>query len=513
MAKLVSVAEMRAIEKAAHASGLSYAQMMENAGRSLANLVIAHSHQGKHNALGLIGPGNNGGDTLVALAALAAAGWKTAAYFVGERPDDIYRERFQAAGGEIFQASDDASQQSLTSLIKTHRVLLDGLLGTGIQLPLREPFTKALQAAKEAVVGRGGETFVVAVDCPSGMDCDSGEVAPQALRADLTVSMAAVKRGMLTLPTFEYLGELEVGDIGLPADLREWAAIGLFAIDEAMVRDTLPPRPLGAHKGTFGTALIVAGSQRFPGAALLASKAAYRSGAGLVTVAVPKTIQAELVGHLPEATWLPLPAEAGAIAPAAAKVVKGALERVTAMLIGPGFGQHANTGEFLKLLLSSDLPPLVVDADGLKLLASLKDWPKRLPKESVLTPHPGEMAILTGMKTEKIQAARIETAEKYAKGWKQIVVLKGAFTVVAAPDGRSAVMPLATPALARAGTGDVLAGIITGLRAQRMPAFEAACGGVWLHGQAGLRAAAKLGGTAGVLAGDLIDELPALIGV
>jgi NAD(P)H-hydrate epimerase len=504
---------MKAIEKAADARGLSYAQMMENAGHSLANSVVAHSHNREHSAIGLVGPGNNGGDTLVALAMLAAASWKTAAYFVGERPGDIYRGRFQAAGGEILQASDDASQQGLTSLIKTPRVLLDGLLGTGIQLPLREPFTRALQAAKEAVFGRGGETFVVAVDCPSGMDCDSGEVAAQTLKANLTVSMAAVKRGMLTLPAFEYLGELEVGDIGLPIDLPEWAAIKRFVIDEAIVRAALPARPLDANKGTFGTALIVAGSLRFPGAALLASKAAYRSGAGLVTVAVPKTIQAELAGHLPEATWLPLPAEAGTIAPAAAKVVKGALERVTAMLIGPGFGRHANTGEFLRLLLKGDLPPLVIDADGLKLLASLKDWPKCLPKESVLTPHPGEMAILSGMKIEKIQAARIETAEKYAKAWKQIVVLKGAFTVVAAPDGRSAVMPLATPALARAGTGDVLAGIITGLRAQGMPAFEAACAGVWLHGQAGLRAAAKLGGTAGVLAGDLIDELPRLIGI
>jgi NAD(P)H-hydrate epimerase len=514
MAKLVSVAEMRAIEKAADAGGFSYAQMMENAGRSLANSVIAHSHQREHSALGLVGSGNNGGDTLVALAALAAAGWKTAAYFVGERDaGEFYLARLRDAGGEIVEQQTDANFSQLAMLISRHNVLLDGLLGTGIRLPLREPFAISLQAAKDAVVGRGGETFVVAVDCPSGLDCNSGEVAPQSLKANLTVSMAAIKRGMLTLPAFEYLGELEVGDIGLPGDLPEWAAVKRFAIDEAIGRATLPARPLDAHKGMFGAALIVAGSQRFPGAALLASKAAYRSGAGLVTVAVPRTIQAELAGHLPEATWLPLPAETGAIAPAAAKVVRGALDRVTSMLVGPGFGQQASTGGFLGLLLKGDLPALIIDADGLKLLAGFKDWPKRLPKEAVLTPHPGEMAILTGMRMEKIQAARIETAEKFAKTWKQIVVLKGAFTIVAAPDGRTAVLPLATPALARAGTGDVLAGIITGLRAQGMPAFEAACAGVWLHGQAGLRAAARLGGTAGVLAGDLIDELPALIGI
>jgi len=512
MAKLVTVAEMRAIEKAADAAGLSYAQMMENAGRSLANSIGAHSHKLEHKALGLVGPGNNGGDTLVALGALAAEGWEAAAYIVGERDSDMYLKRLRAAGGQIFSASDDGNQEKLKSLMAENAIVLDGLLGTGIRLPLREPFAKVLLVSKEAIEGKDGQVYVVAVDCPSGLDCDSGEVAPETLKANLTVSMAAIKRGMLSLPAYEYVGELEVGDIGLPADLPEWDAIKHNSIDEVMVRAALPPRPMDAHKGTFGTALIVAGSQRFPGAALLASKAAYRSGAGLVTVAVPKTIQAELVGHLPEATWLPLPAEAGSISPAAAKVVKDALERVTAMLLGPGFGQQASTREFLGKLLKGELPPLVVDADGLKLLAKLKDWPKRLPKESILTPHPGEMAILTGLTAEKIQAARIETAEKYAKAWKQIVVLKGAFTIVAAPDGRTGVMPLATPALARAGTGDVLAGIITGLRAQGMPAFEAAYAGVWLHGQAGLRAAARLGGSAGVLAGDLIDELPALIG-
>ncbi len=510
MAKLVTVAQMRGIEKAADASGLSYAQMMENVGRSLANSVIAHSHNRNHSATGLVGPGNNGGDTLVALANLAKAGWKVAAYLVNER-DDEYVARVREVAGQIVRSGGDESFAKLNSLITSHEVLLDGLLGTGIRLPLREPFGKVLSATSKAIEGRAQPIFMVAVDCPSGMDCDSGEASPVTLKADSTVSMAAIKRGMLTLPAFEYLGELEVVDIGLPADLPEWAAINHFAIDEEMVRAALPARPLDAHKGTFGTALVVAGSQRFPGAALLASKAAYRSGAGLVTVAVPKTIQAELAGHLPEATWLPLPVEVSWIAPAAAKVVKGALERVTAVLLGPGFGQQASTGEFLSELLKSDLPPLVVDADGLKLLAGLKDWPKLLPKESVLTPHPGEMAILTGMKMEKIQAARIEAAEKYAKAWKQIVVLKGAFTVVASPDRRIGVLPLATPALARAGTGDVLAGIITGLRAQGMPGFEAAYAGVWLHGQAGLRAAARLGGTAGVLAGDLIDELPALI--
>jgi len=278
------------------------------------------------------------------------------------------------------------------------------------------------------------------------------------------------------------------------------------------VRSALPPRPADAHKGTFGTAVIVAGSRRFPGAAILAGEAAYRSGSGLVTIATVESVQPALAGRLPEATWLPLPEENGWISPDAASRLYPELTRAASVLIGPGLGQESQTGEFLSNLLGRDLPPLVVDADGLKLAAGSKVGVKSLPKDSVLTPHPGEMAILTGLEVAEIQAARLETAERFAGDWGQVIVLKGAFTVVSSPDGRSAVLPLASAALARAGTGDVLAGIIAGLRAQGMKAFEAACAGVWLHGQAGLRAANRLRGTAGVLAGDLIKELPALIG-
>ena len=253
-------------------------------------------------------------------------------------------------------------------------------------------------------------------------------------------------------------------------------------------------------------------ARRFPGAALLAGEAAYRCGAGLVTIAGPESLQLALAGHLREATWLPLPEVDGWIAEGAASLVLRSLERVTGMLLGPGFGREATTRDFLYKLLGTKLPPLVVDADGLKLLAELPAWEKRLPADTVLTPHPGEMAILTGLSMQEIQGRRIEIAEEYAQIWKHVVVLKGAFTTVASPNGRSATLPLATPALARAGTGDVLAGLITGLRAQEVPAFEAACSAVWLHGQAGLRAAGRLGGTAGLLAGDLIRELPALIG-
>jgi hydroxyethylthiazole kinase-like uncharacterized protein yjeF len=511
MVKLVSVAEMHSIEKAADAGGLTYARMLENAGGSLAKTVVAHSHKDR-SILALVGSGNNGGDTLVALGNLSASGWNVAAYLVGRSVEEEYVNRARAAGAEIYSLETDPDLKKLKDLLTRNTVRLDGLLGTGIRLPIRPDVSRVLVAASEIQPTVGERAYVIAVDFPSGMDCDSGAVAPETLRADLTLTMAAVKSGMLTLPAFEYLGDLEVGDIGLPDDLREWVAIKHFVLDEAMARAPLLPRPLTAHKGTFGTALIVAGSRQFPGSALLAGKAAYRTGTGLVTIAAPESMQPALVGQLPEATWLPLAEEDGWIAGKAAVQVEKGLGRATATLLGPGFGQEDTTGEFVQKLLKTDLPAPVVDADALKLLSKLEDWPERLPKNSVLTPHPKEMSILTKLDVEKIQAGRLETAVKYAQLWKHVVVLKGAFSVVAAPDGRAAMLPVATPALARAGTGDVLAGIITGIRAQGVPAFEAACTGVWLHGQAGLRAAARLGGTAGVLAGDLINELPALIG-
>ena len=507
MAKLVSVPEMRAIEQAADAAGLSYAQMTENAGRALADAILAHSHK-PGAILGLVGPGNNGGDTLVAIRFLVKAGWNASALVVGKRDKaDKLLARAEKAGVSIVH-----SAQSLKKLLARADIVMDGLLGTGIRLPLREPYSSVLAEVKQIISQREEAPLVVAVDCPSGLDCETGAVDSETLPADMTISMAAVKRGMLTLPAFEYLGDLEVGDIGLPVALNEWAAIHRRVIDEDMAQANLPSRPLDAHKGTFGTALIVAGSRSFPGAALLAGEAAYRCGTGLVTLAVPHSLQPGLTGHLPEATWLPLPEENGGIAEEAAGLVLDALERVTAMLLGPGFGQAESTKRFVDILLDANLPPLVADADGLKILGELLDWQKRLPPNSVLTPHPGEMSILTGLSTDEIQSERIQVAERFAQKWNHVVVLKGAFTTVASPDGRSATLALATPALARAGTGDVLAGLITGLRAQGLAAFEAACSAVWLHGQAGLRSAEWHGGTAGVLAGDLLKELPALIG-
>jgi hydroxyethylthiazole kinase-like uncharacterized protein yjeF len=536
--KLVTVEEMKAIEKEADAGGLSYDQMMENAGRGLAELLLDLVDGGLEGleVFGLVGAGNNGGDTLVALAELARRGWKARAYLI-KRKQDALVKRLLDAGGDAASASEDKEFKALATLLRTADVLLDGVLGTGIKLPLKEEIGNILAESIYVMADMPEPPLVVAVDCPSGVDCDTGEAADECIPADLTITMAAVKQGLLRLPAFEYVGELKVVDIGLPEDLQALQKVGVEIADEEMIAALLPDRPVDAHKGTFGTALIAAGSLNYTGAALLAGQAAYRIGAGLVTLAVPAPLHTALAGQFPEATWVLLPHELGVISRSAIEVLAKNYERATALLVGPGLGMEDTTRDFVEALVSrrsvskksgsrigfvhyeaesqrsggGELPPLVIDADGLTLLAQIKDWHAQLPAPAILTPHPGEMAALTGFSKEEIQENRQPIASKCAVQWGHVVVLKGAFTVVAAPDGRTVVVPVASSALARAGTGDVLAGLIVGLRAQGLEAFDAAVAGAWIHARAGLYAADDLGTTASVLAGDLLGSISDVI--
>ena len=538
--KLVTVAEMQVVEREANANGLTYELMMENAGKGLAEVVDeVYAAEKNGGAFGLVGSGNNGGDTLVALAILAERGWKATAYIVRSRPmDDRLMKRLSSSGGNIFTLESDSAYSELLRQLGNHAVILDGILGTGIRLPLRGEIAEALNHTHQAILTLSPRPKVVAVDCPSGVDCDSGEADSTCLVADLTVTMAAVKTGLLRFPAVNLVGELRVVGIGLEgvrAPLPTWEGIKRRVAEPEKVKATLPKRSKDSHKGSFGTALVVAGSINYTGAAILAGKAAYRIGAGLVTLAVPEPLYSALAGHFPEATWVILPDEMGVISGEAAQVLLENLERPTAMLIGPGIGLEDVTREFLNRLFRTavsgkrasigfvsaapresqtevvKLPGLVIDADGLKLLARLQDWVTRIPAHTVLTPHPGEMAILSGLSVNQIQTDRIGIAEKYAQAWGHVLVLKGANTVVASPDGRTTVIPVASPALARAGTGDVLAGTILGLRAQGMAAYEAAVAGAWIHAQCGLQVSKTLGTTASVLAGDLLGAIPVVL--
>jgi NAD(P)H-hydrate epimerase len=535
--KLVSTAEMQQVEREANANGLSYDMMMQHAGTGLAEQILTRYESLKDSGiLGLVGSGNNGGDTLVALAKMAEEGWNATVYLARSRAkDDPLIEPLVANGGVLIDAAEDEKFKQLKSMIKDHAVIMDGILGTGIQLPLRGTVKDVLGIVQKSIAQMDLKPVIVAVDCPSGIDCDSGEAAKESLAADLTITMAAVKQGMLRFPANNLVGEISLVGIGLSdQDARSpaWQGIKREVVTPQRVEELLPMRARDAHKGTFGTALIIAGSINFTGAALLAGKAAYRTGVGLVTMAVPAPLHSALAGQFPEGTWLLLPHEMGVIADGAAEVVLENLGNASAILIGPGFGQEDTTQYFLSRLLSEspggkqsrigfvamqeqesktkkrELAPMVVDADGLKLLSKIDGWMEKFSQPAVLTPHPGEMAVLTGLGVKEIQENRLEIAERFADEWGHVVVLKGANTVIAEPGGRTGVVPIATPALARAGSGDVLAGVITSLRAQGLGAYEAAICGVWMHAQSGLLAAEFIGTSSSVLAGDLVDFLP-----
>ena len=534
--KYISVEEMRNIDVQSDAvGGVSFAELMENAGRGIAEIILdSPATGGMDTALALVGPGHNGGDALVALDNLAAEGWEVSAYLFKRKAEgDPLVERVKNAGGEIYLATEDENFAKISALVEANSVLIDGLLGTGIKLPLRESAADLLAAVVDALAYVDWDPFVLAVDCPSGVDSDTGDAAPETIPADITATMAAIKFGLLKLPAFELCGDLAVVDIGVTDKVPDWVSVKNFVVDEDYVSALLPERPLDAHKGTFGTALIAAGSVNYTGAALLAGKSAYRIGAGLVTLAIPSILHSVLAGQFLEPTWVLLPHKMGVISADAATVLLENLERATALLIGPGFGMEDTTRDFIENLLKMKkntkkkggigfvheegekkeekevkLPPMVFDADGLKLLAQIENWHELISETAVLTPHPGEMAVMTGLSVSDIQSNRLEIAREYAQKWNHVLVLKGAFTVIAAPNGETFTIPVATPALARAGSGDVLAGLIVGLRAQGLDAVNAAIAGCWIHAQAGITASEMIGADASLLAGDILAFVP-----
>ena len=530
MTNLVTVSEMTTLESEANERGFGYDQMMRNAGLALADVIHErYGHTQSRNILGLIGSGNNGGDALIALSELIEKGWVATAYLIKKRKKkDPLVLSIINNDGQVISVDEDGSFNELQELIGSSDIILDGILGTGFNLPLREEISAPLQVFSKF------DTLpeIVAVDCPSGVDCDTGETAEETLQADLTVCMAAIKKGMLKFPAFEYAGEIVVVDIGLPKNLPEFKNIHASIVDQGVVRKMLPARPLDAHKGTFGTCMIIGGSTNYCGAVLLSAAAAYRVGAGLVRAAIPGSIYDAIAGQLPECTWIVLPHSTGSISGSASVVIQENLDRVTALLIGPGLGQEKDTLEFMKNLLQFEetkfkkaaigflgqlkkieniepltQPTLVFDADALRLLSNLDDWHQMLKRRAVLTPHPGEMAALTGLTIDEVQNDREGAAKDFAAKWGHVVVLKGAVTIIASPDGEVAFIPIATPALASAGTGDVLSGMITGLIGQGMMAFDAAVAGAWLHARAGVAAATKQGQTISITASDVIGEI------
>ncbi len=486
--RVVDTAGMRSLEAGAPPE----TSLMRNAAAALAG-AIRRKLAPPGSLVALIGPGDNGGDALITAAHLSRAGASAICWASRERSGDPLVKEAVDAGAcwKVWSGDSDALRRDVSAAAG----VLDGLLGIGSSPPLRGSI-KAMLAALPVKPGQPR----IAIDIPSGTDADSGAADAHAFQATQTLTTGPVKLGTLLHPAIEFAGEVEALEIGLPADSLARAPMRL--IDARTVRALVPERPSGAHKGTFGHLLIVGGSARYRGATALAALAAIASGAGLVTVASVEPAVAAAAAIVPSATFLSLPSDADGHVTATPEDILGRVRAPDALLVGPGLGRSAAIDTLVASLTRehAHAVPTVLDADGLNALAGNPEAIGRLGPSAILTPHPGELARLTGQTTPPAGRARLNAARGLSNGSGPVVVAKGSPTFVCA-QGSVWVLARPNPVLATAGTGDVLAGAIAALVAQGRDSRDAARLGVWLHARAAELAA---GGVDAGVSGDAI---------
>ncbi|MCL4683508.1 NAD(P)H-hydrate dehydratase [Myxococcota bacterium] len=524
---LVGAAEMRALDRhTIETLRIPGALLMESAGRAVAERVLTERESsGPGDVLVVCGGGNNGGDGLVAARHLLLSGVPVRVALVADPG------RLGADAGANLARAKAVGVPIEHGRLRTAgaAVIVDALFGTG----LTRSVEGAAAAAIRRILAARPHARVVSIDLPSGLDADTGQIQGVAVAADATVAIALPKSGLLLEPGRSLAGQVVVARIGI-ADTAPRTRVRAAVWTAAAAAAHLPERPRDGHKGRFGHVLVVAGARGTSGAAALAALAAARSGAGLVTIACPAGINDVLEQKCTEPMTAPVPDNAdGSFSRDAAMPILGLARERDVVALGPGVGRAADTQELVRELVAELRCPLVLDADGLFPFAAENARAARNPgalaalkgrkAATILTPHPGEAARLLGVAAADINRDRVGAARQLAERSGAVVVLKGAATVVTAPDGRVLVTPTGTPALATGGTGDVLTGIIAALlaqaafesssRAKKRSAdasagpFEWAALGAWLHGHAGDRVAARCGGS-GILAGDVVAELP-----
>lgn len=465
--------------------------LMESAGRLAANEILRSAGIERGRARVACGRGNNGGDGFVVARYLREAGWDVRVELVGLRDDlagdpAIFAKLYRWLGGSI-----EECPTGELSPPRERELQVDALLGTGLDRPVEGSYALAVDALNAA---RYTGALVVAVDIPSGLDADRGQPLGMAVRAHTTYTFGLGKPGLFVTPGMDYAGEVRILDIGLPRrSVEKWAVTaGLLEPFEPLLR--LPVRPAASHKGTFGHVAVFAGSLGKAGAADLACRGALRAGAGLVTLVAPEGVRATW----PEVMHEPVTAFS------AEAWDDAFVARKTAMLFGPGVGKSVEARAFLSRLCAHPLP-LVLDADGLNLLAEEPGLLAGRRADTVLTPHPAEAGRLLGLDPLAVQADRPTAALTLAKKYESVVVLKGARSIVAMPDGRYWINSSGSPTLATGGTGDVLAGVLVGLLAAGFATERAVCAGVFAHGRAGEVVGHVLGG---LRASEVADAIP-----
>jgi NAD(P)H-hydrate epimerase len=509
MIKIVTAAQIQALDRRTITEArIPGTTLMERAGAGVVSCLgqTFGSVRGKTVTV-LCGKGNNGGDGFVVARLLHRLRARVRVLTMGpvsELSRDaaiMYRRFVQRAGKSAVRPY--TSKNQVQSLLRDSDLLVDALLGTGLSAEVAGRYGETIDSINES--GRP----VVAIDLPSGLHADTGAVLGRAVRAALTVTLGLPKIGLYQNQGTDLAGLVSLVDLGMPRPYIDAVPSHTTLITRSFVHGILPARPQSSHKGTFGHAGIIAASVGKTGAAAMVAKAALRTGAGLVTVAAPSSVSDILESKLLEAMTVPMPeTKARTFSRTAFDRLAAFIAARTAIAIGPGLSTHPETVELVQALIKQLDRPAVLDADALNALAGRASLLTTCKTPPVLTPHPGEMARLESDATPRlINEHRIETATRFARERGVFVVLKGARTVIARPDGAAAICPTGNPGMATAGTGDVLTGMLVGLLAQGLASWEAACAATYLHGQAGdLAAAAK--GQAGLIAGDVIEQIP-----
>jgi NAD(P)H-hydrate epimerase len=485
--------------------GIPGTVLMENAASAVMAEMEKFFDGLGHLKVGIIcGRGNNGGDGLALARRLSIRGVPVRVALLapfnavmGEAKTNLTVLRKMDV--EIVQ---NAAARSLADIIAWSDVLVDAILGVGLSSPLKGVYAQAVDMMNAS--GR----HIVAVDIPTGIDADTGAVMNTAVEADLTVTMALLKRGLVLFPGARYAGTIRVADIGIPAEVVEKEGVSLSLLDRGSAWGIMATRQRDSHKGDYGHLMVIAGSPGKAGAAVMAAGGALRAGAGLVSVAAPNALVPIIQSQLVEAMCVPS-AESieGTLGIGSVDELLKAADSMSAVAVGPGLSTHFETVQVVRELIPRLTSPLVIDADGLNALAGYTDILKRAKAPIILTPHPGEMGRLLSKPAAEVQKDRIGAASGFARKFNVTLVLKGAATVVAVPDGRVFINSSGNPGMATGGTGDVLTGMIGGLLAQGLTAGQAACLGVYLHGLAGDLAATEKG-EASLIAGDLLEKIP-----
>lgn len=509
---VVTCKQMYNAECNAQKRGISFPQLMENAGCACADIIrdkFGISDKSSKKVLVLCGKGKNGGDGFVIARRLCEYGADVTVMLVCGEPkaeDSVSMfAKLNSFAVEVFRYN--GSADTVKPLVARADIIVDCMFGTGFDGMLPGPAS----ALTELV--NASNSYVVAIDVPSGANCDSAKIIGEAIRADLTVAISAYKPIHIMKPFCEYCGECVIADIGITKE--DFASLGkliCFSCDDNDIKELMPVRKSVSNKGTYGHALCICGSKMMQGACVLSANAALRSGCGLVTAAFPDDAYPAVAPKITEALLLPLDSNAdGTLASSSLQKLNDAAARANAVLLGCGIGFNSETKELVCSFLCENTKPIIIDADGINAVATNINVLKALRAPAVLTPHPGEMSRLCGKSIGEIVLNPIQCAIDFALEYKVTVVLKGANTVVCTPDPINVyINPTGNSGLAKGGSGDFLAGMIVSFVAQGMSLFDASVAAVYLHGKCADITAAELS-MRGMLPGDMLTRLPKLL--